>query len=592
MLERALDLESHYRFPSCVAFAKAMNDVVSGPEFSAADTSAECASPTASCGLAPATPDPMLAPFFSLAMRAPTRQAAFRRAAVRHLVFVGAATAVAFAASDRRRDAGVGLRLPRGRDRGGGALGWRMTQLPKSQALEFSLTSPVQPRRVFLGEALVGLGRLALVQIAGVPALFPLVIRGVLNPTDLLLLVSMPLVWGAVAGLGLTVWAYETRLVRRLGEMVALLGILVYLTVGVLAGEHLKAWLDTLPGAVSEPLFDAFKALHTYNPFAVMAFWFDPVFGVPVVARDRAVLVGGVGVALAGLMFLRGMGRLRGHFHDRHYRPITDTRAAQTERIGERPLSWWAVRRVMEYSGRVNIWLAGGFGVVYAAYLLAGDHWPTWMGRMVFDIFERMGGSPALVTGLAVLAAVPAAFQYGLWDSTVQDRCRRLELLLLTGLDGGDYWHASLSAAWRRGADSDGGRSAVGGAGDLRPGDAGPGGGVGRRGGHALVVLVCCRVRGVQQRDSGERARVTPDARAADDGGRPDADRGAGAGRVDPAGGRLLGRSTEPPSLGWLVGPLLIGIATVWLARRVAGRCEGHLRLWYDRNQGTQPAAA
>ena len=145
------------------------------------------------------------------------------------------------------------------------------------------------------------------------------------------------------------------------------------------------------------------------------------------------------------------MGRLKGHFHDRHYRPMTDTRLAQTERIGERPLSWWAVRRVMEYSGRVNIWLAGGFGVVYAAYLVAGDHWPAWMGRMVFEIFEKMGGAPALVTGLVVLAAVPAAFQYGLWDSTVQDRCRRLELLLLTDLNGGDYWHASLAAAWRRG---------------------------------------------------------------------------------------------------------------------------------------------
>ena len=261
----------------------------------------------------------------------------------------------------------------------------------------------------------------------------------------------MPIVWGLAAGLGLTVWAYETRLVRRLGEAVALLGILVYLTVGVLAGEHLKAWLDALPPTLGDPLFDAFRALHTYNPFAVMAFWFDPVAVVPVVARERALLVGGIGLGLAAVLFVRGMGRLRGHFQDRHYRPITDTRAAQTERIGERPLSWWAVRRVMEYSGRVNIWLAGGFGVVYAAFLLAGDHWPAWMGRMVFDIFERMGGAPALVTGLVVLAAVPAAFQYGLWDSTVQDRCRRLELLLLTGLDGGDYWHASLAAAWRRG---------------------------------------------------------------------------------------------------------------------------------------------
>jgi hypothetical protein len=50
-----------------------------------------------------------------------------------------------------------------------------------------------------------------------------------------------------------------------------------------------------------------------------------------------------------------------------------------------------------------------------------------------------------------VLAAVPAAFQYGLWDASVQDRCRRLELLLLTGLQARDYWHAAAVAAWKRG---------------------------------------------------------------------------------------------------------------------------------------------
>ena len=34
-------------------------------------------------------------------------------------------------------------------------VGWRLTQLPRSQALEFLLVSPLQPRRVFLGEARV-----------------------------------------------------------------------------------------------------------------------------------------------------------------------------------------------------------------------------------------------------------------------------------------------------------------------------------------------------------------------------------------------------------------------------------------------------
>jgi hypothetical protein len=535
----------------------------------------------------------MLAPFFSLAMRAPARQAAFRRTAIAHLVFVGAATALALArpTPSVMQALAYGF-LGAGIVEGAVLLGWRMTQLPKSQALEFLLTSPVQPRRVFLAESLVGLARLALVQLAGVPAFFPLVIRGILNPTDVLLLVAMPLLWGAIAGLGLTLWAYETRLVRRLGELIALLGILVYLAVGVLAGEHLKVWLDTLPAAVSDPLFDAFKALHTYNPFAVVAFWFDPVFGVPEVARERAIFVGCIGLGVAGMLFVRGMGRLKGHFHDRHYRPITDTRVVQTERIGERPLSWWAVRRVMEYSGRVNIWLAGGFGVVYAGYLLAGDHWPAWMGRMVFDIFERMGGAPALVTGLVVLAAVPAAFQYGLWDSTAQDRCRRLELLLLTTLDGGDYWHASLAAAWRRGrgymlvAALLWAALAISGRATPAQVMASVTAGV-ILWSFSFVVGFAAFSSGIQANGLGSLLTLGLPLTAA-------AVMRTGvpvlAALVPP--GAVYAALMEPPSLGWLPGPILAGIATMWLARRVVARCEGHLRMWYDRNQGSLPAAA
>ena len=535
----------------------------------------------------------MLAPFFSVAMRAPARQTAFRRAAIAHLLFLTAVGIVALT----RPTPGVmqGLAygvLGAGIVQGAVLLGWRMTQLPKSQALEFLLTSPVQPRRVFLAESLVGLGRLILVQLAGIPVYLAMVLQGILNPTDVLLLVAMPIVWGIVAGLGLTVWAYETRLIRRLGEAAALLGILVYLTVGVLAGEHLKSWLDALPASISDPLFDAFKALHTYNPFAVMAFWFDPVFAVPVVARERALLVGGVGLALAIVLFVRGMGRLKGHFQDRHYRPITDTRAAQTERIGDRPLSWWAVRRVMEYSGRVNIWLAGGFGVVYAGYVLAGDHWPAWMGRMVFDIFEKMGGAPALVTGLVVLAAVPAAFQYGLWDSTAQDRCRRLELLLLTNLHGGDYWHASLAAAWRRGR------------------------------GYMIVAVILWAALLISGRSTPAQVMASVAAGVmlwsfsfvVGFGAFSSGMQANGLGSLLTLGlplvtaallrtgvpivaallppGAVYTALTETPTLAWLPGPFLTGVATVWLARRMVGRCEGHLRSWYDRNQGTQPAAA
>jgi len=106
---------------------------------------------------------------------------------------------------------------------------------------------------------------------------------------------------------------------------------------------------------------------------------------------------------------------------------------------------------VMEYSGRVNVYLAGGFSALYSAYLIAGDNWPSWMGRLVFHLFSQWGGAPTIATALCVLAVVPAVFQFGLWDSTVQNRCKRMELLLLTEFSAWDYWHASLMAALKRG---------------------------------------------------------------------------------------------------------------------------------------------
>jgi len=48
----------------------------------------------------------------------------------------------------------------------------------------------------------------------------------------------------------------------------------------------------------------------------------------------------------------------------------------------------------------------------------------------------------------------------------------------------------------------------------------------------------------------------------------------------------------QPPSWTWMPGPLLLGIATIWLARRVLDRCDGSLRKWYDLNQGTQAATS
>src|SRR5437870_53148 len=70
-------------------------------------------------------------------------------------------------------------------------IGWRLTQCPKSQALEFLLVSAVRPSQILLGEALVGLVRLALVTLAGLPILVVLVENGSIKAGDVPTLLAM-----------------------------------------------------------------------------------------------------------------------------------------------------------------------------------------------------------------------------------------------------------------------------------------------------------------------------------------------------------------------------------------------------------------
>jgi hypothetical protein len=391
----------------------------------------------------------MLSPFFTLAARSPTRQAALRRAVVAHLLLLLGA---AYALSGQRHGAPATLLghvlLVAGIIEGAALVGWRLTQLPRSQALEFLLVSPVRPRAVFLAEALVGLALLGLVTLSGLPVLLVLAACGAIDPLDTVPLVVMPFTWGALTGLGLTTWAYEPRRARRWGERLVLGLVLLYLVVGVLAGENLRSWLALLPAGARGHFLQAFATFHTHNPFGTLRYWLEN--DIPIVWRRALWLEAGALAALAFLL-LRAAGRLQGHFHERHYEPARNVAGDRRPPVGERPLSWWAVKRVSEYSGRINLWLAGGFGLLYALYLVAGDAWPAWMGKRVFQMCDDAGGAAVLATGLVLLAAVPAAFQYGLWDSSTQDRCRRLELLLLTELGPRDYWGAAAAAAWRRG---------------------------------------------------------------------------------------------------------------------------------------------
>jgi hypothetical protein len=391
----------------------------------------------------------MLSQFFALAGRSPTRQLAYRRAMIAHVLLVGGLALFVL-----RQPSNAGLQLlgnvllTAGIVEGALLVGWRLTQLPKSQALEFLLVSPLRPRGVFAAEALVGLSLLALVTLSGLPILVLLIATGGVDRLDPLVLLGMPWTWGAVTGIGLAVWAYEPPGVRRVGERVFLLLLLVYLIVGVLAGENLKRWLDALPPGPASFILTGFTNFHTHNPFGIMRWWLtNNALG----AWERTAGVELAAIALVVLLFARAAWRFQAHFHELHYQPAVLQGRGERPAVGLRPLSWWAIKRVSAYSGRINLWLAGGFGVLYAAYVVAGDAWPSWVGRRVFELCDAAGGVPGLTTGLVVLAAVPAAFQYGLWDSNAQDRCRRLELLLLTRLGAEDYWHAAAAAAWKRG---------------------------------------------------------------------------------------------------------------------------------------------
>jgi hypothetical protein len=389
-----------------------------------------------------------LAPFFRLAALSPTRQRTLRLLAGAHVALVGL-IAWATALSGTRSPMVLGnVLLVAGIVEGALLIGWRLTQLPKSPALEFLLVSPLRPPLVFLAEAAVGLARLALVTLASLPLYILLITQGAIFPEDLPVLLFLPLIWGAVTGLGLTVWAFEPRAVRRWGERLVVGGIIFYLLIGVLAGERLPAWLSVLPPSASRWFLDTFRACHDYNPFGVMKFAMERPAAW---AWPRVVWVGGLGALLAGGLLVRGAWRLCGHFHDEHFRPAQLEDGRPRPAVGDRPLTWWAVRRVTKFSGRINIWLAGGFALLYAAHTVFQDAWPAWLGRQVFVVFDGLGGIPVLTTALVLLAAVPAAFQYGVWDSSVPARCRRLELLLLTELDAQAYWHASSGAAWNRG---------------------------------------------------------------------------------------------------------------------------------------------
>lgn len=528
----------------------------------------------------------MITSFFHLASVSPTRRRAFRLLAATHVAVYVVLLGGTFLSGNESRNLGLGnTLLVAGIVEGALLIGWRLTQLPKSQALEFLLVTQMQPSRFLLAEAVVAMWRFLLVTATGAPFLAALWLVGDLDGGDAVTLFLMPLAWGLATGLGLAAWAYEPLEVRVWGERLMLVGVLVYLVTGVLIGENLPLWLKLFPRQFSQAILGSLLAFHELNPFGVMR---SAMLESSSIIWDRVVFAALSGLGVAGLCLYRASNRLLGHFHDLHYRPALLNDSRPRPRVGNSPLSWWAVKRVSNYSGRINLWLAVGFTFAYAAFLLAGPFWPNWLGRNVFLTFEMMGGIPLLTTALVLLAAVPAAFQYGLWDHNAQDRCRRLELLLLTELDGRAYWEAAFAAAWHRG------RGYFGLAGVLWLVGWWTGMFTSERTLLALaagvVVWGLYFALGFWSFSSGAPANtlgviltlLVPLATFM-------------AHRLGfsqlatwmPAGSIYFVNGSAPL---WVVGPIVLGVAALIIGRLSLFRCDASLRRWYDRNHGVKVA--
>jgi hypothetical protein len=106
--------------------------------------------------------------FFTLAAVAPNRQRNFRAIVIAHVLMLGV---LLVGASWQRTALGSvwfgHILLVAGIIEGALLIGWRLTQLPKSQALDFLLVSATRPSQVLLAEALVGLTRLGFTTLAG-----------------------------------------------------------------------------------------------------------------------------------------------------------------------------------------------------------------------------------------------------------------------------------------------------------------------------------------------------------------------------------------------------------------------------------------
>ncbi|MEK6233322.1 MAG: hypothetical protein N2C14_01270, partial [Planctomycetales bacterium] len=379
---------------------------------------------------------------------------------------------------------------------GGSLTGWRVTQLPKSRTAEFFLMTPRTDWEIVRIEIVGGMLRTAYVIGANVPFILAMWGGGWITPVEATALIVVPVAAGWTAGLVLAAVAYAPLWVRRFGERMVLVCILVYLVLFGLLTElfvlnfvsyaaqwtqNYRMWVD--PAAMADFI----------NPFRLLG-----VVGqhsdAQVSGRLAATLAVLFGVCLTSYWWLGW--RLRRHYLEENY-GSQYRRKGYVKPILENPLAWWTARRVSRFRGNVNLYLGGTTVVLYCGWMLVTEYaaqlsklltpvyltwiaflfssgtadftvrlaeftteaaslpleigWPAWAGGQLMKMFWFLGGSAVLGVFGVQFGLVPVGFLSGLWDSNQQQRVGRLELLLVTELTARDFLGGSVAAAWTRG---------------------------------------------------------------------------------------------------------------------------------------------
>lgn len=332
---------------------------------------------------------------------------------------------------------------------GGCLTGWRLAQFPKSRAAEFQLVTPSSDAQIILSQASAGLLRTLLVIATAAPFVFAAWGAGWIDVMQLGALCVVPVLAGTLAGALLAVVAYEPVWLRRLLERLVLASILVYLLLFGLLGSYfvprLYAWKSDVGRSNAWANVQSLEAW--INPFRLMR----EIGDYP--AADFAPRAVSVSIFLMTLILLcwwRLAVRLRTHYYEENYGAARHRRTGLFQ-LGSNPLSWWTARRVSRFKGNVNLYLAWATVGLYSCWMLYQQGWPNWLALNQLRLIESAGGEAMLAAACLHLALVPTAFLAGLWDSNMQERSGRLELLLTTPLAAQQFLLASLKAAWMRG---------------------------------------------------------------------------------------------------------------------------------------------